>query len=193
VKKLVCLLSFLIGGLAQAAGTVDFLKIDKDIVLFSTTETKASSPTCVATENADNWAVSLKSESGRAIYSLIVTAMAKELALDVDSAGDCADAEGLERASGVNLAVASTEPNASVPTQQVVKIVGHALIATNNNCYRVTSAADGAGVNYILRSGSNNKYCSCQNSIESRERRQVGKYSFEYTLKCHILVNEKLY
>jgi hypothetical protein len=104
MNKLICIITLLVVTSSHSAGTVDFLKIDKDIVLFSTTEVKTdASPTCVNAGNADKWAVSLKSESGRAIYSLLVTAMAKDLGLDVESANDCADAEGLERASGVNM------------------------------------------------------------------------------------------
>jgi hypothetical protein len=112
MQKLIFFIPFLFASAAQAVGTVDFLKIDKDMVLFSTTVAKTNaSPTCVTTDNADIWAVSLKSESGRAMYSLIVTAMAKDLGLDVESANDCADAEGVERAGGVNMTPVVSEHN----------------------------------------------------------------------------------
>lgn len=91
---------------ANAAGTVDYLKVDGTVVQFSTTEPKPAIPSlaCVADNMAQNWSVSLSNESGRAIYSLIVTAMSKELALDIVSAGDCGDKDGLERAGEVSIA-----------------------------------------------------------------------------------------
>ncbi|WP_102796409.1 hypothetical protein [Bowmanella denitrificans] len=91
---------------ANAAGTLDYLKVDGTVVQFSTTEPKPAIPSlaCVADNMAQNWSVSLSNESGRAIYSLIVTAMSKELALDIVSAGDCGDKDGLERAGEVSIA-----------------------------------------------------------------------------------------
>lgn len=107
MNRYFCLLLFVISGTADAAGVIDFLKIDKDVVVFSTTETKSTvSPACMTAENADYWTFSLASDSGRAAYSLIVTAMAKNLDLEVASAEDCADSDGYERADGVNLVFA---------------------------------------------------------------------------------------
>ncbi|MCV2884651.1 hypothetical protein OE749_08080 [Aestuariibacter sp. AA17] len=86
------------------AGGIDYLKVDGSTVYFSSTSPKNTpSPSCVRAENNDMWTVSLSSESGRAMYSLLVTALAKETQFDVVSANDCADKEGFERAQSINL------------------------------------------------------------------------------------------
>jgi len=116
MKKILRLLSILPLNAAQAAGTVDFLEVDNDVVLFSTSSAKvAASPACVATETANLWTVSLASDSGRAIYSLILTSMAKSdgVALNIESAQDCADKAGFERASKVNLVADSNSQSIS--------------------------------------------------------------------------------
>ncbi len=114
MKYLVSALSILLFSHAQAAGTVDYLKIDKDVVLFSTTETNsAASPACVANENTGIWSASLRSESGRAMYALLTTAVAKNMDVVVTSANDCADADEFERAEAVDLVFSDSESTAS--------------------------------------------------------------------------------
>jgi hypothetical protein len=88
----------------NAAGTVDFLEVNNDLVLFSTTEIKATaSPACVTSDNADLWSVSLATKAGSAIYSMILTAMAngESMGLVVQSANDCNVRDGIERADTV--------------------------------------------------------------------------------------------
>lgn len=107
MKKAFLGLLVLYTGGAKAAGSVDFLEVDNDVVLFSTTEAKTGTrPACMTVDNNALWSVSLASESGRAMYSLILTAMAKgdSVGLAVESAADCANKDGVERASKVNLA-----------------------------------------------------------------------------------------
>ncbi|MCV2884652.1 hypothetical protein OE749_08085 [Aestuariibacter sp. AA17] len=94
------------------AGVIDYLKVDGNTVYFSSSTAKAStSPACVAPENSDYWTTSLTSESGRAMYSLLVTALAKETQFDVISANDCADADGFERAQSINLLLGEVSSN----------------------------------------------------------------------------------
>lgn len=108
--------SLLFTGLVNAAGSVDFLEVDNDVVLFTTTEAKTGTrPACMSMDNDALWSVSLTSESGRAMYSLILTAMAKgdSVGLAVESADDCANTDGVERANKVNLATENTTVSAS--------------------------------------------------------------------------------
>lgn len=108
--------SLLFTGLVNAAGSVDFLEVDNDVVLFTTTEAKTGTrPACMSMDNDALWSVSLTSESGRAMYSLILTAMAKgeSVGLAIESAGDCANADGIERASKVSLTSASSGVSSS--------------------------------------------------------------------------------
>lgn len=95
---------------ANATGSVDFLEVDDDVVLFSLSSAKQqTSPDCVSPATANLWSVSLASDSGRAIYSLMLTGMAKgNMDVNVQSAGDCAVREGIERASKVNLVAAQS-------------------------------------------------------------------------------------
>lgn len=112
MKKILTLLAAATPLLAAASGTVDFLEVDNDVVLFSTTDAKqVTSPSCMTSENVDLWSLSLASDSGRAMYSLILTSMAKgsDMQISVESAQDCAVSTGYERANKVNL-VAVEEP-----------------------------------------------------------------------------------
>lgn len=110
MQKLIYALPALIMGATQAAGTIDQLKIDDDVVLFSTTEAKTHTlPACVSDEHAKLWSVSLQTDSGKAMYALILNAMSQGSGLTVDSAADCANRNGVERAKGVDITVATQE------------------------------------------------------------------------------------
>lgn len=99
----------------QAAGTIDHLSVENDVIIFSTTETKsAAAPACAGAEQADNWSISLKTQTGRAMYTLITTAIAKDMAVAVSSAQDCADTGTIERAARIDLVAHSiNETNSS--------------------------------------------------------------------------------
>ena len=97
-----------------AAGQVNHLDVNGNMVVFGTDAAKsAASPACMDAANADKWAVSLNSESGRAIYSMLMTATVTKMAVTVESAGDCADQPGFERAVGVELDVAASSQNSA--------------------------------------------------------------------------------
>lgn len=121
-RQFLLLLSFTFFISNALAGTVNFLEVDKDIVLFSTSDTKiAASPACMTEENSELWSISLASDSGRAIYSLILTAMATNdgMALSVESANDCGVMEGVERAEKVNLVAANDDSDSSQDTDDL--------------------------------------------------------------------------
>lgn len=102
MKKWILTLVAVFSGVTQAAGTVDFLEVDNDVVLFSTSEVKATnSPACVTAENANKWSISLATQSGRANYTMLVTALSMGIEVNVETAGDCADMAGLERATRI--------------------------------------------------------------------------------------------
>lgn len=87
---------------AFSAGTVSELNVEGDIVVFATSEDKTQvSPACVNTENAEKWTVSLANQSGRATYSMLLSAMTMDLPINVSSAEDCADKATIERARRV--------------------------------------------------------------------------------------------
>jgi hypothetical protein len=107
MKKLFTLLGlplFILNSQVKAEATLTSLKVKEDIVYFSTDEAKIDiSPSCMAAENADKWTLSLNTSTGKAIYALLVTATADKRKVTIESAGDCADVTGFERAIGVGL------------------------------------------------------------------------------------------
>lgn len=99
-----CLLFFGASFNLAAAGKVNYLNVNGDVVHFATDTAKSvASPSCATAETNERFTVSLQTESGRGMYSLLVTAMASDLALEVESAQDCAVAPGVERALGVSI------------------------------------------------------------------------------------------
>ncbi|MGJ8682177.1 hypothetical protein [Paraglaciecola sp.] len=117
MKKFTCFLLSIVAFQAFSSGTIDFLEVDNDVVLFSTTQAKTHTlPSCVTAENANLWSVSLATESGRATYSLILTAMAKgdNVGLSIQSADDCGVKNGLERALNVSIQVISQQSEAGL-------------------------------------------------------------------------------
>lgn len=88
----------------KAAGHVTFLNVDNDAVYFATAEIQAEPlPSCVIDKINSKYAVSLNTEMGRAIYSLLITAMASKQAISVASAGDCDAVDGVQRATGLSI------------------------------------------------------------------------------------------
>lgn len=85
-----------------AKGAVDFVEINKDIVVFSTTAEKtAVSPACVVPETSSQWTINLNSQSGRATYTMLITAMSTGNKVNIETAGDCGLIPGIERAKRV--------------------------------------------------------------------------------------------
>lgn len=102
--------------LALASSTINYIEVDDDVILFSTTDEKSGiSPSCVDADHRALWSASLDTNSGRAIYSLLLTAMAKEqgLAVNISSADDCSVVDGIERADNVTLAVTTASASST--------------------------------------------------------------------------------
>jgi|GEM_PF-5577492 len=93
---------------AFAGAKVNYLNVEGDLISFTTEETKtAASPACVAAETANLWSVSLSSQNGRTLYSLLATSLAGNLDVTVASAQDCADVDGIERAKSISITPAT--------------------------------------------------------------------------------------
>ncbi|WP_448566726.1 hypothetical protein [Thalassotalea ganghwensis] len=104
--------AIILPSLASAASNLTSLKVKDDIVYFTTDEQRTTVPSCMATDNASSWTVSLNTPTGNAIYALLVTASADNRQVTVEGADDCGDVIGFERATSVELGAASA--NASV-------------------------------------------------------------------------------
>jgi hypothetical protein len=110
-----------------AAGQLIYINVIDEVVYFSTDEAKTSTPSCVIAASAEQWTVSLNNKTGRALYALLVTAMSAKQDVSIESAGDCNDAPGVERAEGVS-AVAAKENEAINTESRNVSFMGY----TNN-------------------------------------------------------------
>ncbi|SFD64883.1 hypothetical protein [Pseudoalteromonas denitrificans] len=88
---------------ATAMGNITYLNVIDEVVYFSTDKIKPSTPSCAITASAEQWTVSLNNRTGRALYALLVTAMAAKQAISIESSGDCNDIDGIERARGISL------------------------------------------------------------------------------------------
>ena len=104
----------------MAANTLTSLKVQNDIVYFATEGTKTeTSPSCMAAENSSKWTLSLNSASGKAMYALLVTASADSREVTVETANDCADQLGYERAASIEIGKAEMKTSGGsefVPT-----------------------------------------------------------------------------
>ncbi|KNC65127.1 hypothetical protein AC626_25065, partial [Pseudoalteromonas rubra] len=106
------LLSALCSPLA-IAGPITQIEIENNTVLFSTSSMAPSSVACVAEDKNQLRSISLDSHSGRAMYSLLITAVAKQQAVAVTSAQDCADLAGVERVQSLRLAPNTSAGNSN--------------------------------------------------------------------------------
>ena len=146
--KASALITLLACGQSHAAAKVDYLNVVEDIVYFSTAEEKpVASPSCVAAENASQYAISLSSQNGRTLYSLLATALAGNLNVTVVSALDCAVVDGFERAFSIS--VAPTTLSQSTPSSGGGK--GFYLFTGDGatKIGRVINEANGAYIAYV--------------------------------------------
>ncbi len=84
-----------------SASQLTEIKIENDILYFSTVENQSASPSCVLAENNGEWAVSMNAEPGKSSYLALMTAAASGQNVEVVSANDCADAAGFERPNSI--------------------------------------------------------------------------------------------
>ena len=103
--RIVKALLFMIGifHLSAFAGSkIQSLEVNGQVVTFSVEAAKAhQTPACMTAENSTLWSLSLDNQSDRANYSLLLTAMTMGLKVEVESAEDCGNVAGIERAKRV--------------------------------------------------------------------------------------------
>ncbi|MCH2058016.1 MAG: hypothetical protein MK214_15665 [Thalassotalea sp.] len=95
---------------ALASTSLATLNVDGDVALFTTAEAKTHEiPSCVDQSRKQEWAVSLDTASGKAIYSLLIAAMSGNRAITVESSLDCAGVGSVERAHKVTVDASKQE------------------------------------------------------------------------------------
>lgn len=134
-----------------ASSQINFLNIVGDVVEFSLVDGKEHQiPQCVSSENADLYAVSLTSESGRAIYSLLITAMASQQAISVETDGSCIEQYDVEHAKGVNIHPKVTSEIKGTSALYLFKGDGNTMVgrivSANNGLYYYASVDNLANV-----------------------------------------------
>lgn len=128
------------------AQQINYLNVEGSDVYFSTTTSKAASaPSCAAAATNEQYAISLNTESGKAIYSLLITAMASKQGVNVLSANDCADVTGVERAKGVSMVPVTVHDSAKgvyLYTGDGITKLGPIISSTSTSGYGVTYLAN---------------------------------------------------
>jgi hypothetical protein len=183
IKKTLTLLScLLISTFTFGDGNLTSLKVDSDIVYFSTDEEKiATSPSCMATENSDKWSLSLNTATGKAIYALLITVSADNRKITVESAGDCSDITSFERAKSVELGLSDA---AYKPKIEDVAYGYRHYYNGKQSCTIHVNSNDTSGSLYLLSlPSSNGTSCSCRNGSKMTKT-QDGNNSSSYYFKC---------
>ncbi|KZN51748.1 hypothetical protein [Pseudoalteromonas luteoviolacea] len=97
---------------ALSSSQITSLNVDGNNIRFSIGSEKIHQlPSCVAQTTKSLYSFSLSTESGRAMYSLLITAIAGKLPVSVKSAMDCMIEADIERAKSISLAIAPTAPD----------------------------------------------------------------------------------
>ncbi|MGJ8682180.1 hypothetical protein [Paraglaciecola sp.] len=152
----VCISLLLMASMSvHSAAILNYLDVKQGVVVFSFDEAKASTPpACVDTNNANYWALSLDTENGRAIYTLLMTAMASNIPLGIESAGDCDDAPNYERPHKVWFeGTTESSSEQTFETVALLKTVGY------GHQYRTGShGSDRCSVYKTLKNGQNEDY-----------------------------------
>lgn len=79
------------------------MSVENGLAYFSTVQGKAKVASCALNETQEFYSISLGNSNGRALYSLLVTALGSNLPVTITSADDCAGTEGVERAKEVTV------------------------------------------------------------------------------------------
>ncbi|KZN45830.1 hypothetical protein [Pseudoalteromonas luteoviolacea] len=114
-----------ISSFAASASPLEELMVQGDIAVFTTVAAKThTSPECVAADKKAQWAVDLKTHSGRAMYSSLVTALSTGADIEVSSNNACLAGSGYEQVAALN--VKANKMGAS--NGQSVRFVGFAKV-----------------------------------------------------------------
>lgn len=161
----------------HASGAISSLKVDSDVVYFSTSEAKnTASPACMNNDNAAEWTLSLNTATGKAAYSLLVTALASNRNVSIESAGDCDAAANFERAKGVSIdPVAAPTTGDTGGFTPAFKEVAYGFIQNTSSgswCRLSLNSNDEQGrpylkvESYVNGAGRNHCRYSCENGSE---------------------------
>lgn len=87
----------------MAAMQLTDIKIEDDVLYFTTSENASVIASCVLTDNKGKWAFNMQSVHGKGMYLALMTAAASGQKISVTSANDCNDKYGFERPLSVKV------------------------------------------------------------------------------------------
>ena len=103
-KLIVLLMAFISFTTAAHQGRIDSIRVEEQVVIFSLNSAKPHRvPHCSASNQRNLWSVSRKSYTGQTIYNLLLVASAQGKNIEVVSANDCSDINGIERVHSVSI------------------------------------------------------------------------------------------
>ncbi|MBQ4880066.1 hypothetical protein J8M21_22910 [Pseudoalteromonas luteoviolacea] len=106
MRSFLCLLFSIFSIHVFSAAQIIQLNVSDNNVRFAIDEEKTHTlPSCAHASKRNEYSFSLNNEQGRAMYSMLITALAGELPISVESANDCLAIVDVERAKGVSVAV----------------------------------------------------------------------------------------
>lgn len=141
-----------------ANNSIEELSVNGELVTFTTSQSKVSSnPACVTSPNEELWSVSLSHNVGRAMYAMLVAASNNKQSITVTSAGDCADAQGIERVAAIKVSAtqAAVQPSSGsgvfLYKGDGITKIGTVVNAVNNSAvYYVPSSESSSATNVNL-------------------------------------------
>lgn len=167
---------------ANANDEVQNLKVDGNLVTF-TAGTGTSEPVlaCENEETTHLWGFSLDSASGKAMYSMLVTAIASNRGVSVSTANDCVDDSGIERAQSIELgSIIDSESIQQSPTFDIVAYGEH----RSGKCYSLLNSKSPSGKLYldVYTTLSGYRVCQCVEGTVSVKT--TAKEHHDYQFQC---------
>lgn len=117
IIKYITFISLLVfSSLVLASVKIATMTLQDNMVTFTTLPAKPDTGlACVDSSLKDTWASAIDTYTGRALYTMLVTAVSANLDVEIDSSGDCKDASNIERPAMVRVTAqaVATQPTTS--------------------------------------------------------------------------------
>lgn len=114
LKSMTFAAGIFMSNMAFSQGYINQLSIEGATVVFSTSVSKVGqNPSCVSAAAKELYAITLDDESGRGMYSLLVTAMASNQSISVTGATTCFGATDIQAVEKLNIAPTFNEPSSA--------------------------------------------------------------------------------
>ncbi|OCQ18324.1 hypothetical protein A7985_24250 [Pseudoalteromonas luteoviolacea] len=169
---------------SYATSSVSQLEIQGDTATFTLSSPKKHTPpNCVSASNQDKWAINLNSLQGQAMYSLLVTAISKEMLVEVTTAGRCEALPDVEQVAHIALNVSKVTQVNNIPAlykSDGVTKIGN-IIGTPGHNYIYYAPIEGAkGIMKYIYDESNTQIFSLDKDCKSNNYVSAYTYNTSY-------------